>query len=639
MKSYLGRTLKKEAPMKLYLKEFDGYKNIPTEKQNWYYQPNLYFDLELLPTVSLQNEMAAFLIDRGNTLTFQSLYIDLRTYNMVAKFLSDHYSELVTFNDLDMDSSIPLLKDYLVANNISPTKKSNNTKGYVYHPAIYYIQKIHAYFAPQDRIYFKDLSCYKVVEDTSHLPDTFFDFTRLPNEALKDEFKEFTIHRGCVVSYGSLTDERRGYMLVSAFLSDVFPTFTSLKGIDTDKCIRKFRAWLLKNEYALTYKSKRRHSSEDSLSDNSAIAYLRRAIAYFIPDDGLFHFEDDTWYLNRIDESLVANATKPTYSISFEDFTDSVFNTEVKKITLIRLSEVKVSTAVAELHSLKEFCSFLSKKYPQISSLTEVDREVIESYLVYLYTEDTRRKSYRSELMHLKSSLHTYGKMTETKALSHLFFQQDFNKATRTIYRFYTDAEIKRLNAAFKLLPEQYGRAMILHEILGCRISETLSLKSDCITTKDDGTKYIRIKQHKVNREYEKPINADIEALINKAIAYTTEKHGICEYVFVSDKNPTMPMQYSALYYQLQCLIFENKLIDDNGNLFTVGTHIFRHVYGKRLCDMGLDDSTIAKLLGHSGTGSVAHYRKMGDSTLAKETKTIRSLKDEQINKYKGGWN
>ena len=53
---------------------------------------------------------------------------------------------------------------------------------------------------------------------------------------------------------------------------------------------------------------------------------------------------------------------------------------------------------------------------------------------------------------------------------------------------------------------------------------------------------------------------------------------------------------------------------------------------------MGLDDSTIAKLLGHSGTGSVAHYRKMGDSTLAKETKTIRSLKDEQINKYKGGW-
>ena len=85
-------------------------------------------------------------------------------------------------------------------------------------------------------------------------------------------------------------------------------------------------------------------------------------------------------------------------------------------------------------------------------------------------------------------------------------------------------------------------------------------------------------------------------------------------------------------------MIYENDLRDDNGNLFSPKTHIFRHVFGSKLCDLGLDDYQIAALLGHSGTASVAFYRKMSDKTLADNTVSIRSEKDNLINKYKGGW-
>ena len=64
-----------------------------------------------------------------------------------------------------------------------------------------------------------------------------------------------------------------------------------------------------------------------------------------------------------------------------------------------------------------------------------------------------------------------------------------------------------------------------------------------------------------------------------------------------------------------------------------------RHPYGKRLCDMGLDDSIIAKLLGHANTSSVKHYRRMASKVLAEGTKKLREEKDKTINKYKGGWN
>ncbi len=625
--------------MKLYFKEFKCYENVPLEDRDEFYQPDAYFDLSLLPTTKLMDEMAVFLMDRCNTLTFKSLYIDYRTYLIVADFITSSYPALESYLDLDMDECTAHLKAYLVSRDISPTRKSNNTKGYVYHPAIYYIGKIHSFLAPKDRIYFKDLECYERANITEDLPDTYFDFTRLPSKELSDELKEFVSYRGSVVSYGSLTVERRGFMLVSAFLADTYPAIKSFRGIDESLCIRKFKAWLLKNNQALTFTKNRRDRPDGERKDNEAIYYLKKIIAYFIEDDGAFHFEDDTWQLERIDPALVTPSIKSTYSLSFDNIKATHFKDEIKQIILVRLKEVKVSTARAEIAAMREFCNYLARDFPQITSLTEVDREIIESYLIYIYTEDTRRKNYRSELMHLKSDLHTFGKMTETPTLSRLFLPQDFNKGGLSVYRFYSDSEIKTLNSAFKLLPEQYGRAIILHEILGCRISETLSLKADCIITKEDGSKYIRITQHKVNREYEKPINADIEALINKAIAYTQGLHGTREYVFVSDKDPNKPMQYSALYYQLSCLIYENDLRDDNGNLFTVGTHIFRHVYGKRLCDMGLDDSTIAKLLGHSGTGSVKYYRQMGSKALADETKDMRHNKDALIKAHKGGWN
>ena len=54
---------------------------------------------------------------------------------------------------------------------------------------------------------------------------------------------------------------------------------------------------------------------------------------------------------------------------------------------------------------------------------------------------------------------------------------------------------------------------------------------------------------------------------------------------------------------------------------------------------MGLDDSIIAKLLGHANTSSVKHYRRMTSKVLAEGTKKLREEKDKTINKYKGGWN
>ena len=61
--------------------------------------------------------------------------------------------------------------------------------------------------------------------------------------------------------------------------------------------------------------------------------------------------------------------------------------------------------------------------------------------------------------------------------------------------------------------------------------------------------------------------------------------------------------------------------LDENGNPIKIRTHIWRHTYGYKLAELGVDDNLIAKLLGHSNTKTLKNYRKLSNDIMAEKTK------------------
>ena len=206
----------------------------------------------------------------------------------------------------------------------------------------------------------------------------------------------------------------------------------------------------------------------------------------------------------------------------------------------------------------------------------------------------------------------------------------------RHLFRFYTDAEIKRLNEHIFKMDEQICRALIIHQLLGTRISDTLTLKPDCLSMRE-GRYFIRIDQVK-SITYEKAISEEVARLIMKAIDYTKERYGETTYIFVKKDEPTKPYQYSMIQNQIMKMIRQEDIRDDNGELLRFGTHIFRHCYGKKLTEMHVDDWMIAKLLGHTTTLSVHYYRKIGNKLMADETRGAREKMDRILLDIIEGW-
>ena len=560
---------------------------------------------------------------------------------LFSEFLSECFPDLESMLDLDVEAATQEMVMFLHDKNINPRRKQKD--GFSLHPAIRYIHQAHFYCLPKDNfIFYKDLECFKDVpkkrqSSPRYHPEYFFNLNLLP-EALIEEFRLFITDRGKELSFTCIDGERQSFHRIAEFLCDTYPSIKSMYEIDKEECLHKYKVWAMKNQIPLTVTSKSKVSISKVTSTHPILIFLRTILRYFTVEDGLFHFEDDIWQLDRLDFPVKLPETANIHTINFSNIIQDELKAEVKKTILFRLKEVSVRTVVQEIHVISEFTSFLAREYEEIVSFAELDREVIEAYLIYLNTEDTRRKNYHGEVIHLKNLIEIIGLVIDEYSLTKLFAPEDIPKNNIPIYRFYTDSELKTLNEGFKTLDPQTGRLMVLHELLGCRISETLTLKTDCISKDDDGQLYISIYQPKVNRSYKKPINEDIKTLIERSIAYTTKNYGPREYVFVNDKDPSKPFSYNAMFYRVQCMIMENDLRDDHGELFTVSTHLFRKTYGKRLCDMGLDDSVIAKLLGHSNTSSVRHYRRMTSVPLAEGTKNLREEKDKTINKYKGGW-
>lgn len=251
-------------------------------------------------------------------------------------------------------------------------------------------------------------------------------------------------------------------------------------------------------------------------------------------------------------------------------------------------------------------------------------------------TEDTGTKKYRAEITRLRSILNMVSDIYQYPQVKDLILNRDIPPNIRSEFKVYSDAELKRFNEFLAKVDIQTARVMTIHQMLGTRISDTLTLRTDCLM-EQNGEILIRIYQMKTHY-YEKPISQELAALIREAIRYTEERYGKCKYIFTNENDHTKPMTYSLIQGRITTAIYRENLRDDNGNYFTFGTHMYRHVYGVKLVEMHLDDWTIARLLGHKSLKNVKYYRKMSNQILANDTRKARNRLSQIVLECLDGW-
>ena len=431
------------------------------------------------------------------------------------------------------------------------------------------------------KFYFRDMEGYKDL--TEHQKkyvgkSAVFDLDLLPVVTLQEEMAEFIQERIRTVAMTTLLNDRGNYNLLCRFLEKRGKGLEHFQDWDRETWFRKLKAWMLEEGIPLNYERQGNYGNTYRMRPG-VMGYVERLLDFLEPEDG--REEKDIWELEKLGVPFHGNPVKNYKTINFSKITQDGLREETKKGIYLNLQNEAIACISRELTAVRRLSGFLRERHPDIQSFRQLDREILEEYLTYLKTEDGTPKKLRSELTRLRALMESIGRILEYGNLNGLFLSRDIPSMPRGEFKTYSDAELKRLNAAITRMEEQIARVMVIHQMLGTRISDTLTLQTDCLFQKD-GEDLIRIRQMKTST-YIKPISRELAMLIQKAIRYTKEKYGETEYIFVSDKNPERPMQYSALQGRVIRLIYREDIRDDNGRIFGFGTHMYRQVRTSRL--------------------------------------------------------
>lgn len=481
----------------------------------------------------------------------------------------------------------------------------------------------------ENKIHIYELDCYKNATEEQKKrmrvrKDRYFDLEGLPSEAVRKLLEDFVWERGKKLAPSSLASEILYFNNIRNFLIE--KNIKILRYEDENKIILQLKSWMMEKGYALTSKKYRSVYEIVATETPGIIKHMKKILRYSQKDGGCLEQERDVWELDKFEFPLRSNPIKNVKTINFKGISQITIRKEVKTVIFMHLKYMAIGSIMAEVVATKRFCRYLALRYPKIISLLDLTRDIMESYLIYLQTEAKERKNYRSDLYGLRRVIEDVGNHYDRQDIKNLFISTDFPSTPRYLFKFYSDETIKKLNENIFQMDEQIARALILHQLLGTRISDTLTLKTDCLSIRENRY-FIRIEQVK-SITFEKAISDEIAQLIIKSIDYTEEHYGKTKYIFVKKEDPLRPFQYSMLQHRVMQMIRKNDIRDENGELLNFGTHTFRHCYGKKLTEMHIDDWMIARLLGHKTLQSVHHYRKIGNKIMADETRAVREKID-----------
>jgi hypothetical protein len=356
-----------------------------------------------------------------------------------------------------------------------------------------------------EKLYLTDLNCYARADEKkkkkvkeSHC----FDFGLLPTKGLQKEFRVFTEERSRQCALTTMIQERVIYQRFCRMLKDKHIRVESLQELEWEQWLLKIRSWLLEHGQKLTVQGVSVYGKEKTLP-SSLITYVRKAYQFTEEEEEQDEIEKDIWTLENLGIPYKKNPIKNVQTFNFTDILQDDLREETKKAVYEHLHYEALATIIKELTAIRRLSKYLKEKHPEIHSAEELNRELLEEYLTYLATEAEGVNNYRMDLTRLRGVLETIGKLYGYFHLESLFLTSDLPKQVQPKLKSYSDSELIRFNAALAELDDQIERLMIIHQMLGTRISDVHAnvcwrykqTRNDCKYENGKSENVVRYKQ------------------------------------------------------------------------------------------------------------------------------------------------
>lgn len=304
----------------------------------------------------------------------------------------------------------------------------------------------------------------------------------------------------------------------------------------------------------------------------------------------------------------------------------------VRFLYYIASRSYKWATLRNYLNDITTFSDFLVTQYPQVTDFSELNRQLIIDYLLYLNERGNSPGVRKYKISSLRVFLSEGVSNEWFDVPAHLIRSEDYPKRAKPLPRYIPEEVISQLLENLDQLPEVVARMVLVLLECGFRISEACQLPINCLQQDARGDWSIKYTNWKMNRETIKPISQELASVIQKQHKYIKEALGNnFQYLFCGSRRgrnekwaggfvpePKVLLINTLLYY-LKKLARDCVIKDSSGSIWNFQSHQFRHTAGTRMINMGVPQHIVQKFLDHDSPEMTMVYAHIHDETLRKE--------------------
>lgn len=306
-----------------------------------------------------------------------------------------------------------------------------------------------------------------------------------------------------------------------------------------------------------------------------------------------------------------------------------------KQITLenITLKKITIETLNRYSYSFRHFVAFLNQYGLDLNTYEDLTYQHTQMFLFYLKQQDMSNSTRAIALSALKWVI-THGQVFEYEGFPETqIFDGDEYKAVKVEdvlkTKYIPDYIMHQIEEALKQEDNILLKSLIEIGIdTGVRIGEVLELKKGCITEDFTGKPVLHVKSNKNETERFIPVSRRVKKAIESLEEISEEGRKVLDTDVLAIYWQKINKKYAELKQKvfrdhINRFVKRHNITNENGSLYNLNYHAFRHSIGTEMLNKGMEMDEIANYLGHESLHSTAGYVKFKNPTVQKEYKKL----------------
>lgn len=450
-----------------------------------------------------------------------------------------------------------------------------------------------------------------------HVENNNFYFDVCINESLRWELKYFLFtYQNKKVK---LTTINENYINCKTIIKYANLYLTNTKSF-TDVDVEHFRYWLESNGFSSKYHSALKITEQmiqvRSYCNSKYINTLQRIISTIQAYENrhLSPYELDVWKIKNFIPDYPTDAKIKNFV--FNGILQERIKNATKSYVKARINSISASAINGTIISVNIFSRWLNEVYPEIDSLEDLNRDIMEDYIGYLKLErDIKSKTFGSWMGSL-NIFFSYCMLLniDFAPTTILLTKEDYRTKEDATINPYSDEEIQLMVKNINSLPNQFARIFFVHLHVGMRLSELCRLKISQLSG-ESGKYKLLINQTKNFKGNIVPIDDRVAAAIISAHNKSKKQFGDnVEYIFASSE--THHIDDRKYTETMNLMLYNNNVYYNNKRLRFI-SHRIRKTVCSKYANI-LDINVAASMIGDTAKTALRHYAEATEENVIK---------------------